>query len=80
MQMANICESWSIPHLNLSDIISPTEITAKLQEIDPKVILCSIEAISDHTIQSELQSLNVSYIAIDECQVATVHLKKIKFD
>ena len=70
MQMAGICEGWGIPYLNLSDITSPAEISVKLAEIDPKIILCSIEAISDHAIQTELQSLDVSYIAIDECQVA----------
>ena len=70
MQMASICEGWGIPYLNLSDITSPSEICLQLAEIDPKIILCSIEAISDHVIQTELQSLDVSYIAIDECQVA----------
>ena len=70
MQMANICEEWGIPYLNLSDITSPAEICVKLQEIEPKIILCSIEAISDQAIQTELQSVNVAYVAIDECQVA----------
>ena len=67
--MANICERWHIPYLNLSDVTSPSEIASRLRELDPKIILCSIEDISDPNIQSQLQSLMVSYIAMDECQV-----------
>ena len=76
MQMATICQSWEIPYLNISDITNPAEIAAKLEETDPKIILCSIEDISDPRIQSQLQSLNVSYVALDECQV---HLPSLSY-
>ena len=70
VQNANTCESYGIPYLNLSEVNSSAEIGAKLEEIDPKVVICSIEAISDPSVQAQLQSLAVSYIALDECQVA----------
>ena len=70
--MASICEEWNIPYLNLADVRSPSEISGKLSELAPKVILCSIEAISDPAIQSQLQSLEVGYIAVDESQVSKV--------
>ena len=72
MQMASICEEWNIPYLNLADVRSPSEIPERLSELAPKVILCSIEAISDPAIQSHLQSLEVEYIAVDESQVSEV--------
>ena len=67
--MAGICEDWDIPYLNLSEITKPVEIAAKLEEKDPKIILSSIEDISNCAVQDQLQSLKVSYIAVDECQV-----------
>ena len=69
MQMATICENWEIPYLNISDITSPAEISSKLEETEPKIILASIEDVSDPAIQGQLQLLQVSYIALDECQV-----------
>ena len=69
MQMTIVCQRWDIPYLNISDILNPSEIASKLEEADPKIILCSIEDISDPAIQAQLQTLNVSYIALDECQV-----------
>ena len=57
MQMATICQSWEIPYLNISDITNPAEIAAKLEETDPKIILCSIEDISDPRIQSHLTKI-----------------------
>ena len=71
MQMKNVCEGCQIPYLDLSSIAGPSEIAAKLEELDPKIILCSIEDISDNSIQAQLQYLDVSYIAVDECQVPT---------
>ena len=71
MQMTVVCQRWDIPYLNISDVINPVEIASKLEETDPKIILCSIEDISNPAIQAQLQSLEVSYIALDECQVIT---------
>ena len=79
MQMASTCEEWNIPYLNLAEVRSPSEIPEKLSELAPKVNLCSIEAISDPAIQSQLQSLEVGYIAVDESQVCAVQYHKITF-
>ena len=73
MQMTIVCQRWDIPYLNISDILNPSEIASKLEEADPKIILCSIEDISDPAIQAQLQTLNVSYIALDECQVISYY-------
>ena len=72
MQMASICKKWSIPYLDLSDVQSPAQIPQKLAELEPKIILSSIESVSNSAIQTQLQSLEVSYIAIDECQVSRI--------
>ena len=69
MQMAKICENWDIPYLDLSDIHNPSEIQPKMEELDPKIILTSIEDISNPLIQSQLQTADVSYVTIDEAQV-----------
>ena len=73
IQMASDCDSWDIPYLNLSDIRHPAEIQAKLADLDPKIILASIEDISNPSVQSELQSLTIRYIALDEAQVQVLH-------
>ena len=70
--MASVCEAWDIPYLNLSAIHSPSEIQTKLAEVDPKIILASIEDISNPSVQSELQGLAIRYIALDEAQVHLV--------
>ena len=67
--MASTCEQWQIPYLNLAEVHSPSDIPRKLSEVSPKIVLCSIEAISDPAVQSQLQSINVEYIAVDESQV-----------
>ena len=68
-QMASLCEEWDIPYLDVSTVKTGERIDILLDELQHKVILCSIEAISNSSIQDQLQSLNVAYIAIDECQV-----------
>ena len=68
--MASICQAWDIPYLNLADIHHPTEIQSKLSDLEPKIILTSIEDISNPAIQSELQTLDICYIAVDEAQVS----------
>ena len=70
IQMASICQAWDIPYLNLADIHHPTEIQSKLSDLEPKIILTSIEDISNPAIQSELQTLDICYIAVDEAQVS----------
>ena len=70
--MATTCQEWGIPYLNLSEVQDPAEIPEKLAQINPRVILSSIESISDPNVQRFLQSLEVAYIAVDECQVCFV--------
>ena len=69
MQMAQVCTAWKIPFLNLSDAKDPDDIPKMLEELNPRIILSSIEDISSAAIQSKLQLLDVQYVAIDECQV-----------
>ena len=69
LQMSSICEDWEIPYLNISEVRNPAEITTKLQELQPKVIIASIEDIANSSVQSQLQALKISYVALDECQV-----------
>ena len=71
MQMANICSSWNIPYLNLSET-QPLQIQEKIDSEDPKILLASIEDISNPTIQAQLQNTDVAYVALDEAQVCLV--------
>ena len=70
IQMEKICSAWKIPYLNLSDVANPDDIPDKLNELKPKIILSSIEDINKEEVQSKLQLLDISYVAIDECQVS----------
>ena len=67
--MEKICTDWGIPFLNLSGVTEPENISEMLQHSSPKVILSSIEDISREEIQSQLQLLQITYVAIDESQV-----------
>ena len=67
--MSKICDSWQIPHINLSEIHDPQAISLKLEEVNPKIILCAIEDLNREDIQDVIQLLRVAYVAIDECQV-----------
>ena len=69
LQMAAICDTWRIPYVDLSNIHTSEQISSVLEELQPKVILCSIESISNPAIQDQINNLDVAYIAIDECQV-----------
>ena len=67
--MAEVCKSWRIPFINLADIKNPDDITKLISEVNPKIIICSIEDVSDPAIQKRLQKLKVAYVAVDEAQV-----------
>ena len=69
IQMEKICFDWEIPVLNISNIQNPDDIPEKLEELNPKVILASIEDLDREEVQAKLQLVNISYVAIDECQV-----------
>ena len=70
--MASICTTWKIPYLNLSET-PPLEIEAKILATEPKILLASIEDISNPLIQSQLQNVEVSYVALDEAQVCGIY-------
>ena len=55
--------------MNLADVRNASEIPKKIEDLQPKVILCSIEDISDEATQRSLQKLDVAYVAVDEAQV-----------
>ena len=55
--------------MDLDTINKPSEISKRMLEINPKIIISSIEDISNEAVQSELQSIDVKYVAMDECQV-----------
>ena len=73
--MEKICTDWKIPFVNLTGI-PPEDITAKLQLCNPKIILSSIEDISREEVQSQIQLLNIAYVAIDESQVLLISRSK----
>ena len=66
--MEQICESWKIPFCNISGM-KPGDIIANIKTKDAKILIASIELISDVTVQKALQDLKVNYVAVDECQV-----------
>ena len=72
LQMSALCDAWRIPYIDLSSIHSIDQISSAIVEIQPKIILCSIESISNPAIQAQINSLEVAYIAIDECQVTFI--------
>ena len=67
--MAKICVDWKIPFIDLSQIPKNDDLAARIEEVQPKIILCSIEDISNPIVQNGLQLVNIQYVAIDECQV-----------
>ena len=73
IQMAKICTEWSIPYLDLSQISKQEDLAANIERKQPKIILMSIEDVSNPAIQSSLQLLDIKYVAVDECQVHLNH-------
>ena len=69
VQLAKICSLWKIPFIDLDDIENPHNIGQKILDLNPKIIISSIEDIGNEVVQSELQTIDVRYIAMDECQV-----------
>ena len=61
--MAKICDDWNIPYINLSEISKKEDISTIVEEAKPKIILSSIEDISDPIVQNSLQ-LVLNYICI----------------
>ena len=62
-QMSKICEAWKIPYVNLSSITDRKATQDLNSGQAPKIILASIEDLTDATIQKYLLSLKISYYA-----------------
>ena len=62
-------KNGGIPYINLADTKNPDKISKKIEELEPKIILWSIEDISEESIQKNLQKLDIVYVAEDESQV-----------
>ena len=71
-QMSKICEAWKIPYINLSNITSRESTPTFTHSQAQKIILASIEDLTDVMIQKYLLSLKISYVAVDECQVGKI--------
>ena len=67
--MSIVCEKWGIDYLNISTIEVP-KIGAKLDELKPRIILSSVERISNLEVQKQLGNIRLAYIALDEAQVS----------
>ena len=78
--MAKICDDWNIPYINLSEVSKKEDIASIIEEAKPKIILSSIEDISDPIVQNSLQLVNIKYVALDECQVNIHALKSFKIE
>ena len=67
-QLENQCKAWNIPFLNISSV-EISDIGPSIVSSGAKIILASIERISDVHVQKAVRSMRVNYISVDECQV-----------
>ena len=68
-QMCDICQEWQIAFVNLSSFSDPNEIQLEVETKKPRIILASIEKISDLRIQKGLVNVRLDYVSLDEAQV-----------
>ena len=73
VQMEAVCTAWNIPCLNISSVASPQDIPEKIEQMKPKILLAAIEDIDREEVQDQLHLLDISYVAIDECQVGILN-------
>ena len=66
-QMMEVCQMWGISCLNLSSFSE--DLDAVIQTNGPRIIISSVEKISDSKIQKSLLNLKLDYVAFDEAQV-----------
>ena len=78
IQMETVCTAWKIPYINISSVANPSDIPEKIEQSKPKIILASIEDIYREEIQDNMHMLDISYVAIDECQVGIIVLFHLK--
>ena len=74
IQMETVCTAWKIPFINISSLASPADIPEKVEQLKPKILLASIEDIYREEVQDNMHMLDVSYVAIDECQVVAISI------
>ena len=67
-QMCKICEDWGITYINVS-VVDVNTIRDRLINENPRIIVASVEKISDPCVQCQLRDLKLNYIAVDEAQV-----------
>ena len=67
-QMCLVCEAWGIKYLNLS-ALDESSICDQITETKPRIIISSIEKISDQSVQKQLFNVSLEYISLDEAQV-----------
>ena len=67
-QLEDQCKAWNIPFLNLSSV-SIEDIKSKVVSSGARIVIASIEKISDVLVQKAIRDINVNYISVDECQV-----------
>ena len=70
-QMCDICREWKIVFVNLSSFSDPYEIQMELEVKKPRIIIASVEKISDVKIQKGLMNVGLDYVALDEAQVCS---------
>ena len=68
IQMSKVCEEWGIACLNIS-VCDVSKIRERIKSECPRIILSSVEKISDPEVQKQLMEFKLSYIAVDEAQV-----------
>ena len=73
VQMEAVCTAWNIPCLNISSVAKPQDIPEKIEQMKPKILLAAIEDIDREEVQDQLHLLDISYVAIDECQVGILN-------
>ena len=56
--------------MNLSAISDPRDIQSELEMKCPRIIIASIEKISDLAVQKGLMNVRLQYVALDEAQVS----------
>ena len=67
--MGHICEQWGISYLNIS-VIDVVEIAAQIKSVNPRILIASVEKISDSSVRKQLGGLDLKYIAVDEAQAS----------
>ena len=70
-QMCQVCDKWGIKYLNISSI-NESLIKETLSADKPKIVLSSIEKISNPQVQKQLSNLELVYISVNEAQVSLI--------